>query len=413
MINITFFHNKQKIDSNNEAPIWMTLTFNGQRIRRSVKNSKVKLSSWNQSKSRVKKGLENSKGISSDLMNSRLEELEENIRKINKVVLRENIRITEDYILSRLENPHTIDARNISFFGAFDEFLDVCKNHKAKNTLKNYTTVRNFIEDFQNSSKHKIDLELIDYDFFEKLRDYSFKKRNVADNYFVKVISVLKTFMNWAIDKKYCSATDFQKFRTHERETEVIYLTKDELFELYNHTFDSRKLEHVKDTFCFACFTGLRYSDIKTLEKSNIIDGHIIKNIQKTKEVASKIPISKYAKEILSKYAETAHSPLPRISQQKYNDYIKECCEIVGIDTPTTLVEYRGNQSVQKTLPKHKLITSHVARKTFVTNSLILGMKELVVRSITGHKKESSFRKYVKIADSLKQTEMQNTWDKL
>lgn len=391
----------------------MTLTFNGQRIRRSVKNSKVKLSSWNQSKSRVKKGLENSKGISSDLMNSRLEELEENIRKINKVVLRENIRITEDYILSRLENPHTIDARNISFFGAFDEFLDVCKNHKAKNTLKNYTTVRNFIEDFQNSSKHKIDLELIDYDFFEKLRDYSFKKRNVADNYFVKVISVLKTFMNWAIDKKYCSATDFQKFRTHERETEVIYLTKDELFELYNHTFDSRKLEHVKDTFCFACFTGLRYSDIKTLEKSNIIDGHIIKNIQKTKEVASKIPISKYAKEILSKYAETAHSPLPRISQQKYNDYIKECCEIVGIDTPTTLVEYRGNQSVQKTLPKHKLITSHVARKTFVTNSLILGMKELVVRSITGHKKESSFRKYVKIADSLKQTEMQNTWDKL
>ncbi|MTI19400.1 site-specific integrase, partial [Fulvivirga sp. RKSG066] len=63
--------------------------------------------------------------------------------------------------------------------------------------------------------------------------------------------------------------------------------------------------------------------------------------------------------------------------------------------------------------PKHRLITSHVARKTFVTNSLIFGMKELVVRNITGHKKESSFKKYVKIADDVKKSEMDNTWGKI
>jgi hypothetical protein len=72
-----------------------------------------------------------------------------------------------------------------------------------------------------------------------------------------------------------------------------------------------------------------------------------------------------------------------------------------------------GQKRIDKTLPKYKLITSHTARKTFVTNSLILGMKEMVVRNITGHKKEDSFRKYVKIADDHKQKEMDNTWNKL
>ncbi|UWX55735.1 hypothetical protein NYZ99_04735 [Maribacter litopenaei] len=68
---------------------------------------------------------------------------------------------------------------------------------------------------------------------------------------------------------------------------------------------------------------------------------------------------------------------------------------------------------MDKTLPKWKLITSHTARKTFVTNSLVLGMKEMVVRNITGHRKEESFRRYVKIAEDLKKSEMDNTWGKV
>jgi integrase len=59
------------------------------------------------------------------------------------------------------------------------------------------------------------------------------------------------------------------------------------------------------------------------------------------------------------------------------------------------------------------LITSHTARKTFVTNSLVLGMKEMVVRNITGHKDEASFKRYVDIAEDFKQKEMDNTWNKV
>ncbi len=51
-------------------------------------------------------------------------------------------------------------------------------------------------------------------------------------------------------------------------------------------------------------------------------------------------------------------------------------------------------------------------RKTFVTNSLQLGMSEMVVRNITGHKDHSSFKRYVKIAEDHKMDEMKNAWNK-
>ena len=104
---------------------------------------------------------------------------------------------------------------------------------------------------------------------------------------------------------------------------------------------------------------------------------------------------------------------MPIISQQKFNKYIKECCEEAEINTPITITRYIGQKRIDKTVPKYDLITRHTARKTFVTNSLVLGMKEMVVRNITVHKKEESFRRYVKIAEDLKRLEMENTWDKI
>lgn len=123
--------------------------------------------------------------------------------------------------------------------------------------------------------------------------------------------------------------------------------------------------------------------------------------------------MNKFAKEILKNYKDTIYEPLPIISDVKFNEYIKECCEIARIDTPTSISRWVGKKRIDITKPKYKLITSHTARKTFVTNSLVLGMKEMVVRNISGHKKESSFKRYVKIAEDLKKSEMDNAWNKI
>jgi hypothetical protein len=58
------------------------------------------------------------------------------------------------------------------------------------------------------------------------------------------------------------------------------------------------------------------------------------------------------------------------------------------------------------------LISSHCGRKTFITNSLILGIPERVVRSISNHKDEKNFRKYVNISEVHKQKAL-SAWDSL
>lgn len=410
MINLNFYLEERKVNKNGLAPVNMVMTFNSQRLTKSVKNVKVKISDWNPTKQRIRNA---SRGTINETYNQSLEDLTEAVHRINKVSLKYDINLTKEFILEKLNNPKSIELVERSFFKVFQEYLDTSKSTKAEWTIKGHRSAMRFIEDYARANKVKLTFEALDMSFFESLRSYAYDERKITNNYFARIIAALKAFMNWSFDKGYHINLNHKKFRAPEVEKEVIYLTLEELMTLYKKEFDSPRLEHVKDTYCFACFTGLRFSDVRTLNPSHIKGEYIVKSIQKTGEVNNKIPLNKYALEILANYKETVHEPLPRISIQKFNTYLKECVQAAEIDSPMPVVRQSGGTRIETVVPKWKLITSHTARKTFVTNSLILGMKEMVVRNITGHKKEENFKKYVKIAEEFKQQEMENTWDKV
>jgi len=217
--------------------------------------------------------------------------------------------------------------------------------------------------------------------------------------------------MKWGFERNLHTNSEYIKFKAKEDNIEVIHLTYKELMSLYNYKFKSIRLSQVRDVYCFGCFTGLRFSDIQALNSSNIMGDYISMTILKTRTLSHVIPLIDPAKAILKKYKDTISYPLPVISLQKNNEYIKECCELVKIDTPTTITRYIGRKRRDTTLPKYQLITSHTARKTFITNSLLLGMNERVVRSITGHMKESSFNKYVKLTEEYKKDKINDAWN--
>lgn len=148
------------------------------------------------------------------------------------------------------------------------------------------------------------------------------------------------------------------------------------------------------------------------LQRAHISENVILKRTKKTKQIET-IPLNEYALKILEKYKDEPIKVLPLITEQKENEYIKEACKIAGINTPTITTEYRGGKLKTLTNPKYKLITTHTARKTFITNSLILGMNIKAIKGITGQKKDSTLNKYMKIVDTFKQTEMDNTWNKI
>ena len=407
----SFLLRKEKKTVEGLIPIQIVISFNGIRIRKNVPNAKTLIKDWKNN--RIKPNLKSEPYNYHVEYNKQLDELENQVKLIYRYALLNNIPITKHYIAEKLEQKHLNNTIQPDFFNAFNEFLDTNRLTKAVGTIKKYNSTLNFIKDFHNETNYSVRFDTINQEFYEQFRDYAFQERNTLNNYFGKLISGTKTFMNWAFERGYHENIDYKKFKTVQNDIEVIYLTMDELMTLYNYTFDSKRLEHVRDFYCFGCFTGLRFSDIKQLRPSNIFDNHIRLNIQKTKSIDHKIPLNNYAKTILKKYEDSVYEPLPSISGQKFNQYVKECCKIVGINKQMNITRYIGQKRIDKVLPKYQLITSHTARKTFVTNSLILGMKEMVVRNITGHKDEASFKKYVEIADDFKNQEMDNTWNKI
>lgn len=413
MINLRFYLRTDVKSKDSLCQVFADISYNGNRIRVPVPDVKTRESHWAIRERRVKRPGKGEPYNFFNEFNLKLSAFENSISEIKRTVLLNNSRLSNKFILERLKNPNKLKADKREFSAVVAEYLEVSKSIKAKNTIKGRVSVFRFLQEFQRSSNIQLNFEELNQSFFERLRRYAFEEKKIGDNYFAKIIASLKSFLTWAHDLGYHSNLAYKKFRATERETEVVYLTIEELFKLYNYAFDSKKLDQVRDFYCFGCFTGLRFSDMVGLKPAHIQGDFIIKTIQKTQETDSKIPLSIYAKEILGKYYDTVHEPLPRVSHQKFNDYIKECCKVVGIDSPTTRVRFSGSSRIENTYPKWQLITSHTARKTFVTNSLILGMKEMVIRNITGHKKEENFKRYVRIADNVKQHEVARTWNKI
>ena len=345
--------------------------------------------------------------------NDILNKYENSFNELVKNALLNKITIDTDYLTNGLDRLVNKNIDDEDFFQIFDNFIEVKKSDSAQRTIMGYITCRNKLFEFQQNTKFNIKFSKLNLMFFDKFKIYIFNTKGHSDNYLAKLIANLKSFLKWAKDREIEVHKDFIKFKASEKPKEIIALYEDELKLLYNYDFESKRLNHVRDVFCFGCFTGLRYSDIRTLVPEHINNNVIIKQCVKTKDIL-KIPLNKYAIEILNRYHGIFENKLlPIISEQKFNTYIKECCEVAGINTMTPIVKFVGGQKIEEIHPKFQLITSHTARKTFTSVSLILGMNESMVKEITNHKKDSNFRKYVVFAQTSKVEAIDNAWNNL
>jgi len=160
----------------------------------------------------------------------------------------------------------------------------------------------------------------------------------------------------------------------------LFFLTEEELKQVYEFDLSKNKrLEQVRDIFVLGCTTGLRISDIKRLGHEHIQRGAIkMKDYKTGKNIF--VPLRNESMEILSKYS----FQLPRISDQKFNNYIKEVCKLAGICQMVEKIEYKTGKRIMKKVEKWELISSHVAVKTFITHCGQNGISPKVVSEITG-----------------------------
>ena len=140
--------------------------------------------------------------------------------------------------------------------------------------------------------------------------------------------------------------------------------------------------------FITGLWTGLRISDLKRINSFDMSHNRIkISETEKT-DTFVEIPIHSQLRQILEK----REGVLPEISDQRFNEYVKELCELVGINevilgglrNPETNRKEKGNY------PKFKLISSHTCRRSFVSNHYGK-LDDKTIMAITGHKSHSQF----------------------
>lgn len=96
------------------------------------------------------------------------------------------------------------------------------------------------------------------------------------------------------------------------------------------------------------------------------------------------IPLHPVVKEILHKYKFQMPEP---ISNQKFNEFIKDVCKYVQIDSLETYTRIVGGKLDSLRLPKWELVSSHTCRRSFCTNMYKRGMRTLMIMSISVQKR--------------------------
>jgi len=231
-------------------------------------------------------------------------------------------------------------------------------------------------------------------------------------------IKSLRCMMRWAKDKGYLLSDCHEHFRTGLEETNrsQYYLDLEELRQLENYEIPPKKkrLETVRDLFLFECYTGLRFSDIENLRRSDITSNGINITMIKTKTPIS-VPINTHARAIIDKYADREYEDgraFPQMSNQKMNMSLKELGEMVGLDSPVHQIYLRGKKRHDLIVPKYKLLSTHFGRHTFVSISLANGVPETFLRQWTGHSSLEAMKPYVAIMNK-EGREAMKVWDRI
>lgn len=167
---------------------------------------------------------------------------------------------------------------------------------------------------------------------------------------------------------------EFKNAKKKIRETSILHpiFTYVEVIRLRNHIFEHDYLSNARDWLIISIFTGQRVSDFLNFFKSKFIEKKVLEMVQKKTDSANTIFLLPDVIAILKK----RNGEFPRkISDQRYNEYLKKVCELVGIDEiikgeKTLLIELHGEKvkrNIRGFYPKHELITSHIGRRSFVS----------------------------------------------
>jgi len=370
---VLFFIYKSKTNNKGHAPIFCRATLDGVRKQFSTGNT-IKEQHWNNANQRYK-------GISEDakLVNDNLKTIDQKLHDAYNLVVKEKEIFFIDDIYNRFNGS---DKEFKTLLQAFEYHNKKMKTLIGKDyvqaTYDKFVVIQTHVTDFIRHQYNRPDYPLfeIKLNFLTDLDYYLKTEKNQNQNTINKVIERVKKVMKIAVGNGWVTNDPFLLYQKKKYTKEVVFLSNQELKKLEAHKFAQERLAVVRDCFIFSCYTGLAYNEAAILTKQHIqLDetGTLwIDMVRQKTQRPITVPMLPKALRLIKKYGYPDNNGLllPVISNQKMNSYLKEIAEVIGIN---------------------KVLTHHIARKTFASTVLLNNDIPLeIVSFLLGHSKTST-----------------------
>jgi len=324
---------------------------------------------------------------------------------LNKIVddyiLDNKIKPPVDYLKEVLKgNIHRVEKKNKPLIDYYTEFYNDRKREYTLNKDKSITTLK----DYKSCFNSLIDYELY-YDVVLKptnvneefVREYMYFMREKRVNTNEKQYLTRGGLKNNSLKKRFDSLYSFFRFlqerdlikhlpkreKLSKPEIEKVVLTKREILDFYNFQHENENYNKVKDIFVFSCYTGFRFSDLKSMESEHYFKRNdfyfIKKRAEKTKKFVN-VPLNKVALEIAKKY----NFNFKIGSNQNFNRVLKDVAE----DSELFNDYLFGKE-------KYKQLSCHCARHSFINCLINSNIPVGNVMKLTGHEKLETLNVYI------------------
>jgi integrase len=356
---------------------------------------------WDKSKQRVKQSLK----VNSAKINSLLNEMDSKIVKLYDKVLEDYERNPEPkefknlFELEYFQNKPQFSKRKVKLLmEVFDEYEQRMISENKQSSADKYRQAKQNLLDFSKETSYNVQFETMTNEFRNDFIHYLRHNKKYAETTIHRKLKFIKTIVHYALDCGYITGLriNLRKFGVADVIPDKIALTQTELKEIENLDLTKNpRLDKIRDRFLIGCYTGLRFSDFIRLNKNHIVDDAYIQLKQeKTKDFNTQ-PFWDEVRKIFEKYDYELPKP---ISESNFNLYLKEICELCdSLKKEQEITEYEMGKAKSIYKPRFELVTSHTARRTFVTLKAEQGMALEDIAIATGHKNIKTLQGYMKL----------------
>jgi len=386
----TRFHIEKRKDAagnllTSDRPVFMSVTFGGNRVIIGT-GLKVDMNGWDTQLQRIRASYPGALS-----QNEWLVTMQDTAGKAMEVLEHSNNELNPDsfrLLFQQLKPKYTS-----GFFELFFKFMESNSSKWSSSTYRKVRTLYNLLREFEDQSGYSISFSTLDAGFLDLFTTYCSKKGYKHSTTY-KSVNNLVWFLNWATDNGYNVYREYRKFYKlmdvpDDKSRLLLFLHWDELMLLKEFTTDNRRMERIRDIFCFMCFSGVRFSELQQLKKEDLKPEEI--SIKKHGGGGRLIPMNKYAQKIYQKYENKYYlnnSAFPSMSIITMNKYLR----LMGKETGLTRLVAPLSEG-ESSQPLYRRLTAGIAVNTFIRNAIKMEVPLEIISRFTGIQNDSRVRR--------------------